>query len=56
LPVAGTITEVNAALEANPELVNTDPYGEGWMIKMTVDNPDDVNKLMDKTAYEKLVG
>lgn len=56
LPVAGTITEVNAALEANPELVNTDPYGEGWMIKMTVDNPDDVNKLMDAAAYEKLVG
>jgi len=56
LPVAGTITEVNAALEANPELVNTDPYGEGWMIKMTVENPDDVNKLMDAAAYEKLVG
>ncbi len=56
LPVAGTITEVNPALESNPELVNTDPYGEGWMIKMTVDNPDDVNKLMDAAAYEKLTG
>ncbi len=56
LPVAGTIDEINPALEAQPELVNTDPYGEGWMIKMTVDNPDDVEKLMDAEAYEKLVG
>ena len=56
LPVSGTITEVNPVLEAQPELVNTDPYGEGWMVKMTVDNPDDVEKLMDAAAYEKLVG
>ena len=56
LPVAGTITEVNPALEAQPELVNNDPYGEGWMVKMTVDNPGDVEKLMDAAAYEKLVG
>jgi glycine cleavage system H protein len=56
LPISGTITEVNPALEAQPELVNTDPYGEGWMVKMTVDNPGDVEKLMDAAAYEKLVG
>ncbi len=56
LPVSGTITEVNSALDAQPELVNTDPYGEGWMIKMTVDNPGDVKKLMDAAAYEKLAG
>ena len=56
LPVSGTITEVNPALEAQPELVNTDPYGEGWMVKMTVDNPGDVEKLMGAAAYEKLVG
>jgi glycine cleavage system H protein len=56
LPAAGTITEVNPALEANPELVNTDPYGEGWMIKMTVDNPADIEKLMDAPAYDSLVG
>src|SRR6187549_467843 len=56
LPVSGTINEVNPALEAQPELVNTDPYGEGWMIKMTVDNPGDVEKLMDAEAYQKLVG
>lgn len=56
LPVAGTITEVNPVLDAQPELVNTDPYGEGWMVKMTVDNVGDVEKLMDAAAYEKLVG
>jgi glycine cleavage system H protein len=56
LPISGTINEVNPLLEAQPELVNTDPYGEGWMIKMTVENPDDVEKLMDAAAYEKLVG
>lgn len=56
LPVSGTIDEINPALEAQPELVNTDPYGQGWMIKMTVDNPEDVEKLMDAEAYEKLVG
>lgn len=55
LPAAGTVTEVNPALEANPELVNSDPYGEGWMIKMTVDNVADIEKLMDAPAYESLV-
>lgn len=56
LPVSGTITEVNPALASQPELVNTDPYEQGWMIKMKVDNPDDVAKLMDAAAYGKLVG
>ena len=55
LPAAGTVTEINPALEANPELVNSDPYGEGWMIKMTVDNPADIEKLMDAEAYDALV-
>ena len=55
LPAAGTITEVNPALEGNPELVNSDPYGEGWMVKMTVDNVADIEKLMDAAAYESLV-
>ncbi|MCP9750487.1 glycine cleavage system protein GcvH [Ferruginibacter sp. HRS2-29] len=55
LPAAGTITEVNPALEANPELVNSDPYGQGWMIKMTVDNPADIDGLMDAAAYTALV-
>src|SRR5450432_2726604 len=55
LPVSGTIIELNPILETEPEKVNTDPYGEGWMIKMKVDNPDDVNKLMDAEAYQKVV-
>ena len=55
LPAAGTIIEINPALEANPELVNSDPYGEGWMIKMTVDNPADIEKLMNAEAYDALV-
>ena len=52
LPVDGTITELNAALANSPESVNSDPYGEGWMVKMTVNNPADVEALMDATAYE----
>jgi glycine cleavage system H protein len=55
LPVGGTITEVNPALTGSPELVNTDPYGEGWMVKMTVNNPADLDSLMDAAAYEALV-
>jgi glycine cleavage system H protein len=56
LPITGTITEVNPALDAQPELVNTDPYGTGWMIKMTVDNVADFEKLLSVTAYAELVG
>jgi glycine cleavage system H protein len=56
IPVAGTVTEVNPALEANPELVNSDPYGAGWMVKVKVDNAADVEQLMSAEAYEKLVG
>ena len=55
LPAAGTITEVNPLLDAKPELVNSDPYGEGWMVKMTVDNPADIEKLMSSEAYMNLV-
>jgi glycine cleavage system H protein len=56
LPVAGTITEVNSALEANPEYVNQDPYEKGWMAKMTLDNPSEVDGLMDAKAYGEMVG
>lgn len=55
LPVGGTITELNPALAKSPELVNNDPYGEGWMVKMTVNDPSDVEKLLDAKAYEALV-
>ncbi len=56
LPVAGTITELNPALANAPELVNSDPYGEGWMIKMTVNNPADVDALLDAAGYEAEIG
>lgn len=56
LPVAGTITTVNPTLEGSPELVNSDPYGEGWMVKVTVSNPADVDGLLDAAAYGKIVG
>ena len=55
LPVKGTITEINPVLESQPELVNSDPYGEGWMIKMTVDNPADIDALLTAQAYTDLV-
>ena len=56
LPVAGTITEVNPDLENNPEYVNQDAFGKGWMVKMTLSNPAEVDGLMSASAYEALVG
>ena len=56
LPVAGTVTGVNPILEKQPELVNSDPYGDGWMIKLTVADLANVEALMDHTAYASLVG
>ena len=55
LPVSGTILEVNPALTAQPELVNTDPYGAGWMVKVTVVNEADVEALLTSEAYSQLV-
>ncbi len=55
LPLTGTIDEVNAALANKPELVNTDPYGEGWMIKMTIEDQTQVEKLLTAEAYRQLV-
>ncbi len=56
IPVAGTITEMNAQLEADPSLVNTDPYGAGWMIKMTIDNLAEIDGLMSAAQYAAFVG
>ena len=56
LPVNGTITEVNPNLNNNPELVNSDPYGEGWMIRMRIADPASVDELMDAAAYQQVVG
>jgi glycine cleavage system H protein len=52
-PVTGTVTAVNEALTNQPELVNKDPYGEGWMMDVDLDDPSEVDKLMDSQAYAK---
>lgn len=56
LPVSGTVLEVNQKVVDSPELVNSDPYGDGWMIKLQVSNPADVDGLMDAEAYLALIG
>jgi glycine cleavage system H protein len=56
LPVAGTIIAVNPLLDKEPELVNSDPYGNGWMIKMTVADATAVEQLMSSEAYAAMVG
>ena len=56
LPVAGTIQSINPLLEKQPELVNSDPYGDGWMIKITMADAASVEGLMDSVAYAALVG
>lgn len=55
-PVAGEVVAVNEALEDDPELVNSDPYGEGWMIKLRVDDPSELEMLMDGADYAVHVG
>jgi len=55
LPVSGIISQLNPALANAPELVNNDPYGAGWMIKMTVNDPADVQALLDAEGYEAVV-
>lgn len=55
LPVAAEVLQVNPALEKQPELVNNDPYGEGWMVKVTLSDASQIETLMDAAAYEKLV-
>ena len=54
-PVAGSIAEINAELEEHPELVNDDPYGKGWMIKMKVKDAGDIQKLMSSEDYQEIV-
>jgi glycine cleavage system H protein len=56
MPVTGTILETNAALNDNPELVNSDSYGDGWMVKITISNSADVEELLDAEAYQALIG
>ncbi len=51
MPAGGTVTAVNEALESEPEIVNSDPYGAGWFIKITLSNPAELDDLMDAAAY-----
>jgi glycine cleavage system H protein len=53
-PVAGEVTDVNPELRAKPELVNSDPFGEGWMIRVKVADPDQLSGLLDAAGYEQL--
>lgn len=55
MPVSGTITAVNAALEASPELVNNDPYGKGWMVRIEMSDPDELDNLMRADEYKEMV-
>jgi glycine cleavage system H protein len=55
MPVSGEILEFNEALEGNPELVNSDPYGEGWMIKVKLTDASQYDELLDAAAYEGLI-
>jgi len=54
-PVKGTVVEVNKALEGNPALINTDPFGEGWIFVLKMDSPDEVKQLKDAAAYRKAI-
>ena len=56
LPLSGEIIAFNDTLESEPEKVNNDPYGEGWMIKIKISNPDEIENLLDETGYKELVG
>lgn len=55
MPVAGEILEFNAKLESNPELVNKDPYGEGWIVKIKMTNPAEANELLSADDYKKII-
>ena len=55
MPLSGEILELNEALEGNPELVNSDPYGEGWMVKIKVSNPSELDELLGAEDYTGLV-
>ena len=55
-PLTGTVLEINPALDGSPELVNSDPYGDGWMIKMSVGNPAELDELMTAESYGEIVG
>jgi len=55
-PISGTITEINPELEGNPEIINADPYGNGWMIKMTIASMEEFDGLLSAEQYKALIG
>jgi len=55
-PVTGKVTEFNTTILDSPELINTDPYGEGWMLKVEIADPLEIDVLLDSTAYKELLG
>lgn len=55
-PFSGKVIELNTTLQDSPELINTDPYGEGWMLKVEVADPSDIDALLDSAAYKDLLG
>ena len=56
LPLSGEIIDFNEALESNPEIVNSDPYGEGWMIKIKISNSGEIDSLLSSESYKELIG
>jgi glycine cleavage system H protein len=56
MPVDGTVTEINPALDSQPELVNSDPYGEGWMVKVTLKNAAEAEALLSADDYKAIIG
>ncbi|MCJ0741455.1 glycine cleavage system protein GcvH [Pedobacter montanisoli] len=56
MPITSSVLEFNGALESNPELVNTDPYGEGWMVKVKINDPSELDTLLSAEEYKALVG
>ncbi|MCD7938247.1 MAG: glycine cleavage system protein GcvH [Tannerellaceae bacterium] len=56
MPVSGEVTEVNADLEEQPELVNEDAYGKGWLVKVTLSNPDEIDALLSADEYKETIG
>ena len=55
MPAGGEVLEINPALDADPALINTDPYGEGWIIRIKLTNPAELNDLLDAAAYTQLI-
>lgn len=55
-PISGKIVEINSSINDNPSIVNTDPYGDGWILKIQPDNEDEINNLMPAEKYKELIG